>query len=231
MDIRDASAQKDADYADPFKSQASISRAKRTRIDRFMTLRLYVIDAPCLFPLMKRALFLLFLSLFLAAVLSASPASATVRITIDLGAQRLTAEKGGQTVSWKISSGRAGYETPTGHYSVMRMEADHLSDEYDKAPMPYAIFFSPRGLAIHGTFEGGLGRARSHGCVRLAVGNARQLFEWVEQQGGATIDIVGQTRVAASRRAEPEDQPRRTNRHRDHDFYARQPAIEEISGY
>lgn len=193
-----------------------------------MTLRLYGIDAPCLFPLMKRALF----PLFLAAVLSASSAaSATVHITIDLGAQRLTAEKGGQIVSWKISSGRAGYETPAGHYSVMRMEADHLSDEYDKAPMPYAIFFSPRGLAIHGTFEGGLGRARSHGCVRLAVGNARQLFKWVEQHGGATIDIVGQTRVAASRRGEREDHARRSNRHRDHDFYARQPAIEEISGY
>jgi hypothetical protein len=82
----------------------------------------------------------------------------------------------------------------------MRMEADHHSDEYDQAPMPYAIFFSPRGLAIHGTFERGLGRPASHGCVRLAVGNAQKLFEWVEQQGGAQIDIVGSARVASATR-------------------------------
>jgi lipoprotein-anchoring transpeptidase ErfK/SrfK len=166
---------------------------------------------------------------FLAAALTVQPALATVRITIDLSTQRLTAEKGGQTYSWKISSGRPGYETPTGRYSVMRLEADHFSDEYDKAPMPYAIFFSPRGLAIHGTYEGGLGRARSHGCVRLAVGNARQLFEWVEQQG-ATIDIVGST--PASRRAERDERPRAV-RHtrREPDFYARQPVIEDLSQY
>ena len=74
----------------------------------------------------------------------------------------------------------------------MRMEADHHSDEYDQAPMPYAIFFSPRGLAIHGSYERGLGSPRSHGCVRLAVGNAQKLFEWVEKQG-ASIEIVGAT--------------------------------------
>lgn len=133
--------------------------------------------------------------LLTATLLAAAPAFATVRISIDLTAQRLTAVRGGETVVWKISSGRPGYETPTGHYAVMRMEADHYSDEYDQAPMPYAIFFSPRGLAIHGSFERGLGAPRSHGCVRLSVANAQKLFEWVEQQG-ATIDIVGETQMA-----------------------------------
>lgn len=174
--------------------------------------------APCLFVF--------------ASMLTAGPAAASLHITIDLSAQRLTAEKGGQTVSWKISSGRSGYETPTGHYSVMRMEAEHFSDEYEQAPMPYAIFFSPRGLAIHGTYEGGLGRARSHGCVRLAVGNARQLFQWVEQQGGATIDIVGAAPASGARRAEREHhRPQAGGGRRNHDFYAQQPVIEDISQY
>jgi hypothetical protein len=93
----------------------------------------------------------------------------------------------------------------------MRLEADHHSDEYEQAPMPYAIFFSPRGLAIHGTFERGLGSPRSHGCVRLAVGNARKLFEWVEQQGGASIDIVGSGRAAAYRPPR-EERPGRSRR-------------------
>lgn len=135
------------------------------------------------------------LLLVAAGLLASASAQATVRISIDLSSQRLTATRGGETVVWKISSGRAGYETPTGHYSVMRMEADHHSDEYEQAPMPYAIFFSPRGLAIHGTFERGLGSPRSHGCVRLSLANAQKLYEWVEEQG-ATIDIVGGTRSA-----------------------------------
>ncbi|KAF2989962.1 L,D-transpeptidase [Methylocystis sp. MJC1] len=148
------------------------------------------------------------LFLLTATLLAAAPAFATVRISIDLATQRLTAERGGETVVWKISSGRQGYETPTGHYAVMRMEADHFSDEYDQAPMPYAIFFSPRGLAIHGSFERGLGSPRSHGCVRLSVANAQKLFEWVEQQG-ATIDIVGGTRMAGrAPRAERADDER-----------------------
>lgn len=156
------------------------------------------------------------LRLFLiwAALLASAQAQATVRITIDLARQRLTAVRGGETVVWKISSGRPGYETPTGHYSVMRMEADHHSDEYEQAPMPYAIFFSPRGLAIHGSFERGLGRPASHGCVRLSVANARRLFEWVEEQGGASIDIVGGAPGASEARLARSERPRRGRRER-----------------
>jgi hypothetical protein len=33
------------------------------------------------------------------------------------------------------------------------MEIDHYSDEYDNAPMPYSIFFTQTGNAIHGTYE------------------------------------------------------------------------------
>lgn len=141
----------------------------------------------------------LFAALAAAFFVTAAPAGAAVRVRIDLAAQRLEAvTPEGETVRWKISSGRRGYETPAGTYSVMRMEADHFSDEYDQAPMPYAIFFSPRGLAIHGSYERGLGRPLSHGCVRLAVPNARQLFGWVEKHG-ATIEITGGAPRAAGR--------------------------------
>ncbi len=130
-------------------------------------------------------------ALVAVATMVAAPADAAMRIRVDLAAQRLEATTpAGETVTWKISTGRRGYETPTGRFGVMRMEADHYSDEYDQAPMPYAIFFSPRGLAIHGTSERGLGRPLSHGCVRLAIPHARQLFGWVEQHG-ATIEITG----------------------------------------
>jgi hypothetical protein len=126
---------------------------------------------------------------FLAAF--AGPATAKVDIHIDLDNQRMTVVKNGEkAVVWKISSGRDGFETPTGSYIVQRMDADHMSEEYDGAPMPYAIFFS-RGLAIHGAYERGLGRPASHGCVRLSVDHARDLYGWVEQYGAARIEISG----------------------------------------
>jgi hypothetical protein len=126
----------------------------------------------------------------LIAAALATPAAAKVEIAIDLSRQRMIVVKNHESpLVWRISSGRAGYETPTGAFIVQRLDADHLSDEYDGAPMPYAIFFS-RGLAIHGTYERGLGHAASHGCVRLSVDHARELFSWVEQYG-ASIEISG----------------------------------------
>jgi hypothetical protein len=73
--------------------------------------------------------------------------------------------------------------------------------------MPYAIFFS-RGLAIHGATQPGLGRPASHGCVRLSVDHARDLYEWVEQYGAGPIEITGDaTSVAQLQDDEP--RPRR----------------------
>jgi lipoprotein-anchoring transpeptidase ErfK/SrfK len=142
----------------------------------------------CLFPAMSKQLFrILVVAIALAA---AAPALAKVEIVVDLGRQRMTVKKqDGEMIVWKVSSGRPGFETPTGVFNVQRMDAEHLSDEYDQAPMPYAIFFY-RGLAIHGTYERGLGRPASHGCVRLAINNARELYSWVEQYG-AKIEIAG----------------------------------------
>ncbi len=53
----------------------------------------------------------------------------------------------------------------------------------------HPIFFY-EGLAIYGTYQGGLGRPVSHGCVRLAVSHARMLYSWVKQYG-ASIEING----------------------------------------
>ncbi len=152
-----------------------------------------------------------FPNLLAALACSTAPALAKVDIHVDLGRQRVTIVKNHEPpIVWKISSGRSGYETPTGRFIMQRMDADHFSDEYDGAPMPYAIFFS-RGLAIHGTTQPGLGRPASHGCVRLSVDNARELFEWVEQYGAGPIEITGDaTSVAQLQDDDP--QPRRKSK-------------------
>ncbi|MGA8169762.1 MAG: L,D-transpeptidase [Methylocystis sp.] len=149
--------------------------------------------------------------MLLAALLgSAAPVAAKVEIRVDLDRQRITVVKNREApIVWKISSGRPGFETPTGRFIVQRLDADHFSDEYDQAPMPYAIFFS-RGLAIHGTTMGGLGRPASHGCVRLSVDHARELYDWVEQYGAGAIEISGDA-TSLARLQDDDRPPRRKN--------------------
>lgn len=95
--------------------------------------------------------------------------------------------------TWSVSTARRGYRTPTGTFRPKRLERKWYSTIYDNAPMPYSIFFLG-GYAIHGTnATGRLGRPASHGCVRLATGNAAKLFALVQKYG------MGNTRVVVTR--------------------------------
>ena len=85
---------------------------------------------------------------------------------------------------------------PNGTFKVNRMDADHLSQEWDNAPMPHTMFFDMHGHAIHGFFDvKHLGSPVSHGCVRLAPANAATLFALVQGQGMSqtTVVVSGQT--------------------------------------
>ena len=76
------------------------------------------------------------------------------------------------------------------------MDADHLSQEWDNAPMPHTIFFDMHGHAIHGFFDvKHLGLAVSHGCVRLSPDHAATLFDLVktEGMGNTIVTVAGQT--------------------------------------
>ena len=98
---------------------------------------------------------------------------------------------GEQLYDWPVSTGGSGYDTPSGTFKPFRMEIDHYSDEYDNAPMPYSIFFTQTGNAIHGTYEQrNLGNAVSHGCVRLSVKNAATLWALVKREKMANTKVV-----------------------------------------
>lgn len=109
---------------------------------------------------------------------------------VDLSSQRMTVSRGGRTLySWPVSTGRAGYRTPTGTWRVHRMHKRYFSRKYSGAPMPYAMFYY-RGFAIHGTNAiKRLGRPASHGCVRLHPSNAATLFALVRRHGG-TVKVA-----------------------------------------
>jgi hypothetical protein len=111
-------------------------------------------------------------------------AYADLLIKVDKSTQRMTvAVNGNQLYDWPVSTGGGGYDTPNGTFKPFRMDIDHTSDEWDNAPMPYSIFFTKTGDAVHGTYEQrNLGRAVSHGCVRLSVRNAATLWKLVKQE-------------------------------------------------
>jgi lipoprotein-anchoring transpeptidase ErfK/SrfK len=119
------------------------------------------------------------------------PPPITLVLNADLRAQRLTVIENGKTrYTWPISSGRSGFATPTGTFHPQWASKMWYSRQYEYAPMPHAVFFH-RGTAFHGTGAVGLlGQPASHGCVRLAPGNAAQLFKLVHQHGYASTKVV-----------------------------------------
>lgn len=138
--------------------------------------------------------FLRVCTLVAGAMLALIPAAAQagVKVEVDVPSQTMDVYVNGSLRhSWRVSTGRRGYETPGGTYSVKRMEEEWYSSKYDDAPMPHAIFFTS-GYAIHGTYDTKrLGRRASHGCIRLAPGNAARLFNLVAHHGrsGTRISI------------------------------------------
>ncbi len=119
-------------------------------------------------------------------------ADAAVLVTIDKSAQLMTVEQDGRPLyQWSVSTGKAGHDTPSGKFKAFRMERDHFSKEWDDAPMPFSIFFTQKGHAIHGSFDTKrLGSPASHGCVRLLPANAEKLFALVEREGVLNTTVV-----------------------------------------
>jgi lipoprotein-anchoring transpeptidase ErfK/SrfK len=109
---------------------------------------------------------------------------------IDLSSQRMHVYVNGRpTYTWKVSTARPGYRTPTGTFKPYHLARRHYSTLYDGSPMPYSIFFL-RGYAIHGSYETKyLGRPVSHGCIRLHPSNAARLFSLVQRYGARNTTI------------------------------------------
>jgi len=129
-----------------------------------------------------------------AVTVGGGTATAGVDIHIDKSSQRMTvAVDGVRRYTWKVSTGKFGYATPSGTYRPFRLERDHFSREWDDAPMPHSIFFTYQGHAIHGSYSRRLGRPASHGCVRLAPRNAATLYSLVSREGlgNTKITIAG----------------------------------------
>jgi lipoprotein-anchoring transpeptidase ErfK/SrfK len=130
-------------------------------------------------------------------------ASGKPRIIVHIGEQKAYFYKGKQEVGeTTVSTGKPGFSTPPGHYTVVSKDAGHVStvfgdyvDDYgnvvrsnidcrkdsrpkgahfDGARMPYAMFFRG-GYAMHQGYVPPF--AASHGCIRLPGQMAVRFFE------------------------------------------------------
>jgi L,D-transpeptidase catalytic domain len=127
-----------------------------------------------------------------AVLMLGQAAYADLLIEVDKSTQHMTVTVDGEPLyDWPVATGGRDYDTPSGTFKPFRMEIDHTSDEWDNAPMPYSIFFTDTGVAVHGTYEQkSLGRAVSHGCVRLSVKNAATLWNLVKREKMANTSVV-----------------------------------------
>ncbi|PYK26491.1 MAG: hypothetical protein DME59_07590 [Verrucomicrobia bacterium] len=130
-------------------------------------------------------------------------ASGSAKIVVHIGEQQAYFYKGRQLVGQTtVSTGKPGFSTPPGHYTVVSKDAGHVStvfgdyvDDYgnvvrsnidsrkdprprgthfDGARMPYAMFFRG-GYAMHQGYVPPF--AASHGCIRLPGQMAVRFFE------------------------------------------------------
>jgi hypothetical protein len=85
------------------------------------------------------------------------------------------------------STGKTGYETPTGVFTILEKAEDHYSSEFEDAPMPHMERLTWQGVALH---AGNLpGYPASHGCVRLPAKFAENLYGVT--QVGTPVIIAG----------------------------------------
>lgn len=129
--------------------------------------------------------------------------SGSPRIVVHIGEQKAYFYKGKTLVGeTTVSTGKPGFGTPPGHYTVLTKSADHVSSlfgdyvdssghvvrsnvdsrkdrqpkgtHFDGARMPYAMFFRG-GYAMHQGYVPPF--AASHGCIRLPGRMAALFFE------------------------------------------------------
>lgn len=122
-----------------------------------------------------------------AGLVEGTPCSAEARACVDRAGHR----------AWLIADGRIevgpvpaapggpGKATPLGTFAVEWKNKDHRSAEFGDAPMPFAVFFAPGGIAFH---EGDV-NSPSAGCVRLDRANAERWYATL--QVGDRVEVHG----------------------------------------
>jgi lipoprotein-anchoring transpeptidase ErfK/SrfK len=137
------------------------------------------------------------------------------KIVVSIGEQKVFVYQGDHLAGESpVTTGKPGYDTPPGHYTILQKDIDHKSNlygdfidpvsgtiidgnakvgdkppagaVYDSADMPYYMRLRDDGVGLHGGYIPGTGPA-SHGCIRLPHAFAELLFSNVSE--GTPVDV------------------------------------------
>lgn len=110
------------------------------------------------------------------------------KIVVDVSEQRLRAYEGDKLVlETLVSIGIPGTETPRGEFKIFSKKPSRymqgplpgMTDYYDLPGVPWTMFFTWSGAAIHGAYwHNDFGKKHSHGCVNLPIEKAEELYGW-----------------------------------------------------
>ncbi len=110
------------------------------------------------------------------------------RIVVDVSEQKLRAYEGDELVlETLVSTGIPGTETPRGEFKIrskkpsryMQGPLPGMTDYYDLPGVPWTMFFTWDGAAIHGAYwHNDFGKKHSHGCVNLPIEKSEWLYKW-----------------------------------------------------
>jgi hypothetical protein len=126
--------------------------------------------------------------------LKGTPCSATARACVDLDKQKAWLASAGVVTGgpFVIATGGLNRETSPGTFHVINKVQDYSSKDYplpngQPAPMPWAVFFEPGGVAFH---SGDVNRASS-GCIHLETSVAQNFFR--------TLNVGDEVQVVQSK--------------------------------
>ena len=110
----------------------------------------------------------------------------TAKACVDLTHNLTWLQSGGKVIYGPVPmlSGRPGFRTPSGNFTVYWKDKNHYSTIYDNAPMPNSVFFVG-GVAFH---AGSLS-VLSHGCIHLSY-TASEVY-WDNLSYGDTVSVFG----------------------------------------
>jgi lipoprotein-anchoring transpeptidase ErfK/SrfK len=106
---------------------------------------------------------------------------------------------------YSVAVGKASTPSPSGDYTIVRRVSDPTYAHHGKvvAPGPHNpvgsrwIGLSVKGYGIHGTNEpGSIGKAASHGCVRMGKADLEELYSLV--QVGDVVEIHAERHAAVN---------------------------------
>jgi len=115
----------------------------------------------------------------------ASPAGPIV-VVVSIAEQFCYVYRNGVLIAYcPVATGKPGHETPTGVFTILQKDKDHVSSIYH-AKMPYTERLTWSGICLHaGSIPG---YPNSHGCVHLPLEFSHLLFDLEEL--GATVVIA-----------------------------------------